>query len=72
MIDPQRCDFCKIGHVVESNQPIAFRQWTNKGYVSCRVTIPMIICETCGSKSWDEEAEATLNEAVRKEYDKLP
>ena len=48
------------------------RQWTDKGYISCRATIPMGICDHCGSKTWDDDAEAIIEEAVRQEYQKLP
>ena len=65
------CVLCKRGRVIERNQEVAFRQWTNKGYVCCRVTIPMRICTLCGLKTSDGRAEAILDEAVRQEYDKL-
>jgi hypothetical protein len=64
------CDFCR-GRMIAQNREIAFRQWTDKGYVHCRVTILAHVCTQCGYKSCDERAEATLDEAVRKEYDKL-
>ena len=70
--DPERCDFCKIGHVVRRNQRISFHQWTDKGYVFCNATIPVGICDRCRAEHWDEGAEAMIEEAVRKEYDKLP
>ena len=70
--DLQSCVFCKIGRVITSDQTIAFRQWTDKGYISCRATIPMGICDHCGSKTWDDDAEAMIEEAVRQEYQKLP
>jgi hypothetical protein len=69
--DPQRCDSCKIGFVVSDNQQIAFHQWTDKGYVFCRAMIPVGVCDHCGSKSWEETAEAIIEEAVREEYKKL-
>jgi hypothetical protein len=70
--NPERCDFCKIGHVVRRNQPISFHQWTDKGYVFCNATIPVGICDRCRAEHWDEVAEAMIEDAVRKEYDKLP
>jgi hypothetical protein len=33
--------------------------------------IPVGVCDHCGSKSWEEAAEAIIEEAVRKEYEKL-
>jgi hypothetical protein len=69
--DAQRCDFCKIGHVTRQNQQIAFRQWTDKGYVHCQAEIPIGICDHCGAKHWNADAEAIIEDAVRREYDKL-
>jgi hypothetical protein len=65
------CDFCKSGHVTRHHRGIAFRQWTDRGYVSCRVTIPLGVCDHCGSKHWTEDAEAITEDAVRREYAKL-
>jgi hypothetical protein len=69
--DLQRCDFCKVGSIIKSDQRIVFRQRTDKGYVICRATVPMGVCDNCGSKNWDDDAEAIIEEAVRREYDKL-
>jgi len=53
-------------------QEIAFRQWTDKGYVHCRVIIPVATCAGCGARNWDEAAEAIIEEAVNRETGKLP
>lgn len=66
------CELCKRGRLIGRTEEITFHQWTDKGYVRCRCTIPMQICDTCGSKTWDEAAEAILEQAVKAEYDKLP
>jgi hypothetical protein len=66
------CIFCKQGPVVKRQETIAFHQSTDKGYVFCRVSIPVATCEECGSMTWDEAAEAALEEAVRQAYEKLP
>jgi hypothetical protein len=34
--------------------------------------IPIETCGRCGSKTWNEAAEAAIEQAVRQEYDKLP
>ena len=69
--DVQLCDFCKRGSVTRRNQPISFRQWTDKGYVFSRAEIPIGVCDCCGSNNWNQDAEAIINEVVRREYDKL-
>ena len=52
-------------------EELAFHQSTSRGYIRCKVTIPMSVCERCGAKSWDEAAEALIEEAARREQDKL-
>ena len=69
--DVQCCDFCKRGRVIRRNQQISFRQWTDKGYIFCRAEIPIGVCERSGARHWNEDAEAIINEVVRREYDKL-
>ena len=65
------CVFCRRGCVVKHEETIAFHQSTDKGYVFCRVSIPIATCEACGSRTWDEAAEAAIEEAVQREYKKL-
>lgn len=62
---------CKKGHFARRDTEIAFLQWTDKGPVQCRVSIPMEVCSQCGFKTWDERADRLLNEAVLRERDKL-
>jgi hypothetical protein len=66
------CDICKREMVLRTMQEIAFRQWTDKGYVHCRVIIPVATCAGCGARNWDAAAEAIIEEAVNRETDKLP
>jgi hypothetical protein len=70
--DAQQCAFCKKGRIVTRKQELAFRQWTDRGYAHCRVEVPIGICDRCGSEHWNQEADAIVEEAVRREYDKLP
>ena len=76
MSDPnhaQVCDFCKDGHVAKRNQQVTFRQWTDKGYVVCQATIPIGVCDRCGSRHLgSQDAETIIEDAVRQEYQKLP
>jgi hypothetical protein len=69
--DVQDCDFCKKGLVARHSQQIAFRQWTDKGYVFCRATVPVGRCDRCGARHWNADAEAIIEAVVRTEYDKL-
>jgi hypothetical protein len=70
--DAQQCDFCKKGPVITRKQQLAFRQWTDRGYVHCRAEVPIGLCDHCGSKHWSQEAEAIVEGVVRREYEKLP
>jgi hypothetical protein len=66
------CDVCRHGKITRNMQEITFHQWTDKGNISCKVTIPVGVCGNCGAKNWNEETEAVIEEAVKREYDKLP
>ena len=66
------CHFCKRGRFVRRTEQLAFHQWTDKGYVFCRVTASTKVCDQCGSRDWNEDLDKLIDEAVRKEYDKLP
>jgi len=70
--DTDHCFFCKTGRIVRADQKIAFKQHTKKGYVFCHVTVPMDTCEDCGLKGWDNDAETTIENAVRQESERLP
>ena len=69
-VNQQRCAVCGHSSVVRANEEIGFYQWTDRGRVFCRVEIPLSRCDNCGAKEWNEEAEAIIEEAVRREYDK--
>jgi hypothetical protein len=69
--DERRCTFCKAGKTLRSDQTIAFRHFTDKGYIYCRATVPVDICNHCRSKSWDGVAEAIIADVVRREYEKI-
>jgi hypothetical protein len=70
--DEETCLFCKKGHLRKTAQEIAFHQWTDKGYIFCRVTVPLGICDACGWRDWNDDAEAVIEAAVRRESNKLP
>ena len=38
----------------------------------CRLTVTLGVCGTCGWRDWNDDIEAVIDEAVRREYDKLP
>jgi len=51
-------------------EQFAFHQMSDKGYVHCRVSILIGTCDSCHAKSIDDET--ALDEAFKREYDKLP
>ena len=65
------CELCAVGRKIKRNEQLAFHQSTDRGYVSCRVTIPISTCDHCNEKSWDEAAEAVIEAAVREAYERL-
>jgi hypothetical protein len=69
--EPTVCVLCRKGHVVREKRDVAFRQWSDKGYIHCRVTIPMDICDHCNaSYSADPGIDKILDDAFQREYDK--
>ena len=69
---PERCAFCRYGTVTVRDEALAFYQSTDRGFVSCRIVVPMSVCDRCGNRSWDERAEALIEDAVLRAYEKLP
>ncbi len=65
------CDFCKQGKVALKLEEMTFRQWSDRGYVHCRVEILMGTCDACGSKSLGPGSEQVFDAAFQKEYDRL-
>jgi hypothetical protein len=70
--DESTCVICKTGRITKQPTPITFRHLTDKGFVRCRVTILVGTCERCGAKSTEPDADRIFEEAIRREYDKLP
>jgi hypothetical protein len=58
--------------MVRDKIELAFHQMTDRGRVTCCVSLPRSICPRCGFENIDPDAEAMLDEAVRQEYNKLP
>jgi hypothetical protein len=50
---------------------IAFKQWTDKGYVYCNVKLRVGVCDRCDAKNWNAQTEAIIRDTVRRERDKL-
>jgi hypothetical protein len=68
----ETCELCRTGKIGKAEEAMTFHQWTDKGNITCTVTIPMGICDNCGAKIWNEETETAIEQAVKREYDKLP
>jgi hypothetical protein len=69
---PTICEICKGGRVTKRMEEMAFRQWSDKGYIHCRVTILVSTCDSCRVKSLEPGSDKKLDEAFQREYDKLP
>src|SRR5262245_42860372 len=70
--EPTICELCKQGRVTKRVEEMAFRQWSDKGYVHCRVTILVGSCDNCGFQSLDPGSEKIMDEVFQRENDKLP
>jgi hypothetical protein len=69
--EPVICEICKQGRVTKRMEEMAFRQWSDKGYIHCRATILIGICNNCHVKHLDPGSDKILDEAFQREYDKL-
>jgi hypothetical protein len=69
--EPTVCDFCKTGHICQRVREVAFRQWSDKGYVHCRASVTMGVCDHCQASTPAPGADKILDEAFRREYDRL-
>ena len=65
------CDFCRIGPVTWREEVMTFRQWSDKGYVHCRVRLPVGTCAHCRAKSLDADSDRMFEAAFQRAYDKL-
>jgi len=51
------CVLCEKGHVIRQKRDLAFRQWSDKGYIHCSVTIPIDIAITAiRTIPWTQES----------------
>jgi hypothetical protein len=66
------CVFCKKGRLIKSAEEMKFQQWSRKGYVHCRVMVTVAACDLCGVRSLGPGTDQILDEAFKREYDKLP
>jgi hypothetical protein len=69
--EPVICEICKQGRVTKRMEEMAFRQWSDKGYIHCRATILIGTCNNCHVKQLDPGSDKILDEAFQREYDKL-
>jgi len=69
--EPVICEICKQGRVTKRMEEMAFRQWSDKGYIHCRATILIGTCNNCHRKYLEPGADKVLDEAFQREYDKL-
>jgi len=69
--EPVICEICKQGRVTKRMEEMAFRQWSDKGYIHCRVTVLVGTCNNCHVKHLDPGSDKILDEAFQREYDKL-
>jgi hypothetical protein len=65
------CDFCRVGPVIKRTDEMAFRQWSDKGYVRCRVTLMIGVCSNCQARALDSGADKLFDDAFQREYEKL-
>ena len=65
------CGSCGHPTVVKREQEVAFHEWTDRGYLFGKVVVPVAVCEQCGTRTWETAAEAIIEDAMRREREKL-
>jgi hypothetical protein len=70
--DEPDCPVCRNGRLATRIGTVAFTQKTDRGEVAVSVSIPLSGCAGCGVRIWSDAEERVINEAVRREYEKLP
>jgi hypothetical protein len=65
------CDFCHQKRVTWKIEEMTFRQWSDKGYVHCRVELPVGSCQNCKAKSLQPGSDRILDAAFEEAYRKL-
>jgi hypothetical protein len=66
------CIVCKKGSVAKRMEEMTFRQWSDRGYVHCHVTLSIGTCDHCQTKSSEPGSDKIFDAAFRSAYDKLP
>ena len=51
---------------------MTFHQSSDKGNIRCCVMVTVNICDVCGMRTLDEDANKVMDEAFQREYRKLP
>jgi hypothetical protein len=69
--DAVLCEFCRRGKIQWRLEQIAFRQWSDKGYVHCQIELPMGICDKCGGRTLPPHAEKIFDGEFEGRYRKL-
>jgi len=70
--EDETCALCKRGTLVREERELAIRQFTDKGFVQCRVSVPIAVCGNCASQTLLDGAEELIENAIAAEYAKLP
>ena len=69
--EPTVCDFCKKAHVSQRAREVAFRQWSDQGFVHCQVTLMMGVCDHCQASTPAPGADKIFDDAFQREYNRL-
>jgi hypothetical protein len=68
--DPDICDLCRRGHLTAAVEEIAFRQWSDKGFIECQALVMVTTCDNCGMKSLPSGSDEILDAAFRRAYER--
>ena len=65
------CPFCRRWWLVRNEERLAVQQSTDRGDIHCEVSVPIDSCSRCGARSWNEIADALVEQALQRRYEEL-
>ena len=66
------CPICRRGRVTGRMEQLAFKQFSDKGYVHCQATIMVGTCDNCKAGFTDQSADKIFDEAFQRSYERMP
>ena len=66
--EDKACPCCKRGNLIKKDREIAYSQWTDKGFVLCRVTVRLASASDVAPRASAIRSNPFAEDAVHREY----